>query len=61
MLGEVPDLEDALKLQQILTATDENALKRKQTRSKDDKYVIMSVVMSCFCLMAVIAAMSARK
>ena len=61
MLGEVPDLEDALKLQQILTATDENALKRKQARSKDDKYVIISMVMSCFCLMAMIAAMSARK
>lgn len=58
--GDVPDIADALKLQQIMTAKDENAIRRKQSRLKDDKYVIISIVMCCFCLMA-IAASARRK
>lgn len=61
MLGDVPDLDEALRLQEILTSTDENAAKRKQARAKDDTYIIVSVVFSCFCLMGVVAMASSRK
>ncbi|AUT19004.1 hypothetical protein DSLPV1_033 [Dishui lake phycodnavirus 1] len=59
--GEVPDIADALKLQAIMTAKDENAEKAKEARARDDKYMIISIVMSCFCLMGMVAMASAKK
>ena len=61
MLGDVPDLDEALRLQEILTSTDERAARRKQARAKDDMYILVSVVFSCMCLMGIIVVASSRK
>jgi hypothetical protein len=61
MLGDVPDLDEALELMEIMTSTDENAARRKQARAKDDTYIIVSVVFSCMCLMGIVVMASSRK
>lgn len=58
--GDVPDLDEALKLQDILTAKDENAAKRKSARMKDDTYLIACVICSCVCMGAIAVGMSRK-
>lgn len=60
LLGDVPDLDEAFRIQQILTEQDEGAVKRKQARRKEDKYVVISIVMCCMCIIGLIT-MSRRK
>lgn len=61
MLGDVPDLDEALEIMEIMNSTDENAARRKQARAKDDMYILVSVVFSCMCLMGIVVMASSKK
>ena len=45
--GEVADLDEAMKLQSILTAEDEDALDRKRSRLRNDVLIVMSILICC--------------
>jgi hypothetical protein len=47
LAGDVPDLDEALKLQSILTAEDEDAMERKRSRLRDDVLIVLSILSCC--------------
>ena len=59
--GEPPSLEETMKLLEVLNQKDSKYDAAKDARKREDKYMMMCIVVSCMCLMGIAAMTSAKQ